>query len=475
MDQNTNTVIKKKKFEFPHSFVIVFLMIVLCVALSFILTPSQYDRVEVDGQTMVDADSFHYLERKPVNLDTLVDAVGSIFYSIPAGFVDAAALIFMMLFIGGFVKTYDSTGAIRAAITSLASALGERNKKYVLVAIMFFFGCLGAFPGMLEACIPFAPLTIGISIALGYDALIGIFVALGGITLGFCAGPTNIWNTGVGNELAELPTFSGVEYRLIVFVVFMIVASLWIVYYTSKISKDPSKSPIAGMDMSHLSKLAEYERTAFTTQHKIVLIVFALTIGVIVYGSFSLGWGSLHMAACYLVSAIICSIICRWSSDTMIETFLEGMRSILVGAVAVGMSRALPLVLEEGQIIDTIIHAVVEPLQGLPETVTAVLMMFVQSLLNFLMPSSAGQAAATLPLFLPIGDLVGLGRRVTILAFQFGDSLTNLIYPTYGGLIAFLMFAKIPYNKWVRFMLPFVVVITIVAAVLVAIADMIGF
>ena len=159
----------------------------------------------------------------------------------------------------------------------------------------------------------------------------------------------------------------------------------------------------------------------------------------------------------------------------MIETFLEGMRSILVGAVAVGMSRALPLVLEEGQIIDTIIHAVVEPLQGLPETVTAVLMMFVQSLLNFLMPSSAGQAAATLPLFLPIGDLVGLGRRVTILAFQFGDSLTNLIYPTYGGLIAFLMFAKIPYNKWVRFMLPFVVVITIVAAVLVAIADMIGF
>ena len=193
MEQNTQaTTKKKKKFEFPHSFVVVFFMIVFCVILTFVLTPAQYDRVEVNGQTMVDAESFHYLERKPVNVDTIIDAVGTIFYSIPEGFVDAAALIFMMLFIGGFVKTYDSTGAIRAAITGLTGFLGEKRKSFVLIAIMVFFGCLGAFPGMLEACIPFAPLTIGISIALGYDALVGIFVTLGGITLGFFAGPPKI-------------------------------------------------------------------------------------------------------------------------------------------------------------------------------------------------------------------------------------------------------------------------------------------
>ena len=475
MEQNTQATKKKKKFEFPHSFVVVFFMIVFCVILTFVLTPAQYDRIEVNGQTMVDAESFHYLERKPVNVDTIIDAVGTIFYSIPEGFVDAAALIFMMLFIGGFVKTYDSTGAIRAAITGLTGFLGEKRKSFVLIAIMVFFGCLGAFPGMLEACIPFAPLTIGISIALGYDALVGIFVTLGGITLGFCAGPTNIWNTGVGNQLAELPVFSGLGYRLVVFVIFMIVGALYVLYYTNKITKDPKKSPISDLDMSHLDKLAEYERTAFTTLHKVVLLAFVATIAVIVYGSLELGWGSLHMAAAYLVGSIVCAFICRWSSDTMIETFLEGMRSILVGAVAVGVSRALPLILADGQIMDTIIHAIVQPLQGLPETITAVLMMFVQSLLNFLMPSSSGQAQATLPLFLPIGDLVGLGRQVTVLAFQFGDSLTNLIYPTYGGLIAFLMFAKIPYNKWVKFMLPFVLLITLVAAVLVALAILIRF
>lgn len=474
MERTVKTEEKKKK-QFPHAFVVMLFAIIFCMALTFILTPSAYDRVVVDGKTIVDAASFRYLEKTPITIQRIIAAALDVFEKIPAGFVDSGANIWMMLFIGGFVKVYDSTGAIRAAITTLGDILGEKNKKFVLVAIMFFFGCLGAFPGMLEACIPFAPITLGISLALGYDALVGIFITLVAITLGFGAGPTNVWNAGVGNQLSELPLFSGMSYRMFVFAVFMVAGAIWLLYYTNKITRDPSKSPIYDLDMSHLADIAKYERMAFTATHKVTLAIFVATIGMLVFGSFKLSWGPVQMSTCYLISAIICGVINRYDNVELVETYMEGARTMLVGAAAIGIARAIPLILSQGMIMDTIIHAAVQPLQGLSEIVTASLMMVVQAGLNFLVPSSSGQAMATLPLFLPIGDLVGLSRRVTTLAFQFGDSLSNLIYPTYGGLIAFLLYAKIPYNKWVKFIFPFIVYIYIICMVLMTVAVLVNY
>lgn len=465
----------RKKFSFPNTFVVMLGTIIFCIILTFIITPAEYTRTTIAGKTLVDASSFHYLPPKELTLSTLLAGATTVFTSIPSGFSDASALIFMMLFIGGFVKVYDSTGAIQAALTRLVDIVGEERKQLVLVAVFLFFGCLGAFPGLLEACIPFAPITIGIAMALGYDALIGIFVTLGGITLGFCAGPTNIWNTGVGNQLAEMPMFSGLWYRMIVFAIFMAVGSFWVLRYTKKITRNPASSPIYHVDMSALQKSVVYKREQLTMRRKVVLGLLVATIGVIIYGSLYLKWGPIQMAAMYLFSSIICAAVNKYDSNKMVQLFLEGMNAILIGAVAVGVSRALPLILQEGKIMDTLIHAVVQVLGDLPDAVTAVMMMLVQAMLNFLMPSSAGQAVATLPLFLPIGDLIGLGRQVVILAFQFGDSLTNLLYPTYGGLMAFLLFAHVPYSKWVKFILPFMGIIISVAAVLLAIAVLINF
>lgn len=456
------------RFRFPNGIVILFWIIVFVAILTYIVPAGEFERVVVNGRKVVNPDSFHYVQQTPVK-------VFDIFKAIPKGMTNAGALIFMILTIGAAIQLFDSTGAIKAAIFKLLDAIGEKRKGLVVAAIMVFFAALGGFPGMLEAAIPFAPLCVGIALSLGYDPLVGIAMPLVAIVIGWTAGPSNPWTVGIGQKIAELPMFSGFGYRLIIWFVLLALSIFFVLRYCKKLEKDPSSSIVADMDFSHLESSAIHERIPFTTRHLLILLTFVGTIGFILYGTFNWKWGLFEMSGTYIIGAIIGGIIAGYNSNKIAETLLEGGKAIFIGVVAVGMARGINVIMDQGNITDTIVRAVAMPLSGLPESITSIGMFIAQSIINFFIPSGSGQALVTLPIVIPVADIVGLTRQVAILAFQFGDGLSNLCYPTVGALVAFLLYTKVPFNKWLRFIMPFMFLSWGAAAVLLFIATAIGY
>ncbi|MBZ2175171.1 AbgT family transporter [Schnuerera sp. xch1] len=466
MTEKTN-IPKKKKFKFPHAFVLLFAMIILVGILTYIIPAGQYDRIQIDGRSVVDPDSFHYIKQTPVK-------PFEFFMAIPNGLQEASTLIFMILLIGGAIRVFDGSGAIRAAIMKLSQVVGEDKSSYILVAIMIFFTCLGAFPGMLEAVIPFAPLCIGISLALGYDILIGITISLGGIVIGWTAGPSNPWTVGIGHTLGELPMFSGIGFRVLILLVFIAILSTFVLKYGKKIKEDPTKSLVYGIDTDNL--IVEHDNSnEFIIRDKLVLITFGATIFFIVFGSLNWGWALPQMSATYIIGAIIGGIFAGYNSEKIADEIIEGAKSILIGALAVGIARGISVVMTDGNIIDTVVYGISSLLDGLPTMVTAIGMFIIQTIINFFIPSGSGQAMATLPIILPVADIIGLNRQIAILAFQFGDGLSNLIYPTVGPVVACLMYAKVPFNKWLKYIMPFVLISWLVATALLIISVLINF
>ena len=459
---------EKRKFKFPHAFVLLFGIIVIVAILTYIIPAGEFNRVDVNGTSMVDAGSFHFIDSTPVG-------VFDVFVAIPQGIQAASALIIMILLIGGAINVFDGTGAIKSAIFRLTKIIGKERSHWVLAAIMLFFGCLGAFPGMLEASIPFAPLCIGIALALGYDALVGISIALVGIVMGWTAGPSNPWNVGIGQSIAGLPMFSGFGFRLLVFVALMIVSIGYVLHYAAKIKKDPTKSIVYGMDTSHLISNDNQHDMPFTSRHKLILIVFVTTIGFIVYGTINWKWGIPQMSATYLIGAIIAGFVAGYDSNKIADELLQGGKAIFIGAMAVGLARTIQVVMDQGHIADTIVYGISYPLKGLPAYITSIAMFIVQTIINFFIPSGSGQAMVTLPIMIPAADIIGLNRQIAILAFQFGDGLSNLCYPTVGGLVAFLMYSKVSFTKWLKYIMPFMLLIWGVAILFLLISVFINY
>lgn len=458
---------KKKRFEMPDGFVILFYLVVLVFLLTYIVPAGEFARIEVDGRTVVDGSSFKYLEQTPVT-------PFEFFKALPMGIQAASQLIIMILLIGGSIRIFDGTGAIRAAIFKLINVIGEEKGSLVLIAIMLFFGSLGAFPGMLEAAIPFAPLCVGIALTMGYDVLVGIYIALVPIVAGWAAGVTNPWTTGIGQSLAQLPMFSGLGYRMLVFIVFMIITIVFLLRYASKIKKDPELSYVYGINVDHLNSDEVQNDLEFTTRLKLVLAIFAATIIIIVYGTLNWKWGMTEMSAVYIIGAIIGGIAAGYNANKIANEILEGGKAIFIGAMAIGLARAVSVIMDQGHITDTIVHFLSSLLQGKSPTFNAIGMFVIQTIINFFIPSGSGQAVVTLPIMIPVADIIGLNRQIAILAFQFGDGLSNLCYPTVGALIAFLAYTKVPFTKWLRFIIKYMLIISLASAFLLAGAVMIN-
>lgn len=442
--------VKRSKFTFPHAFVLLFGIIVFVAILTYIIPAGEFSRVEVAGRTVVDPESYHAVPQAPTK-------PFDVFTAIPKGLNAASGLIFMILIIGASIQLFDDTGAIKSAIFRLLRIIGETRRSWVLATIMIFFGCLGAFPGMLEAAIPFAPLCVGIALSLGYDPLVGIAIPLVSIVSGWTAGPSNPWTVGIGQSLAELPLFSGFGYRVLILVALLSAAIVYVVRYGEKVRKDPSASIVSDLDFSHLKNREETSET-FSFRHGVIMTIFAVTIGTIIYGTFQWRWGMIQMSGAYIVGAVAAGIVAGYSSGKIADTLLEGGKSIFIGVVAVGLARAISVVMTDGRITDTIVCAISQSLKGLPPVFTSIAMFVVQTILNFFIPSGSGQALVTLPIMLPVADIIELKRQVAILAFQFGDGLSNLCYPTVGVLVAFLIYTKVPFDRWIRFIAPFMVI-----------------
>ena len=419
-----------KLFEFPHPYVILLALILFIAILSYIVPAGSFDRAvdQASGKTLVVADSYHHIKQTPVSVATFLT-------SIHAGFVDAAYLIFFIFFAYFYIFTVIKTGSMNGAVHKLIAVTKDRVE-LVIPVFMIFFGILGTTCGSFEATYGLIPVFVGIAIALGYDALVGLCMVEMAILLGYSAPTINPFTLGLAQTIAELPLFSGLWYRIICFVVTMAIAIFFTMRYAKKVKKDPKASLVYGINFGDLEiSAADMQNVSFSLRHKLIISGFILVMVLLAVGALKWGWYIKEFATLFLVMGVINGGIAGWKPSHIADVFVEACSGMILGAFVVGIARAILLVMNAGHITDTIIYAFSLPLQNLPTWLTAQGMLVVQTLINFFISSGSGQAATIMPLMTPLADLVGVNRQVAVMAFNFGDGVSNLFWPTNQTLI----------------------------------------
>ena len=460
---------EKKKIKFPSSVVMLFIIICFVVVATWVVPAGQFDMTTNpdSGMEMVDAGSFHFEKQNPVNPFRL-------FVSIQEGFINGAQIIFLILFGYFWVYSILQTGAFTAMIKKI---LGSRLKdsKLFIPVVMTVFALAGSTYGEFETVYGLVPIFVALAIALGYDALVGMCMCGMAVAVGFASATTNPFTIGIAQSFAELPLFSGLRLRWIVFFVFVAITVAWVMIYANRVKKDPSKSLVADGDYSAFKlDLDNEEAQEFTATHKILMLGMVVTIGLIVFGSLQLNWYINEMSGMFLISGLVSSIIARKGPEQIAQNLITSCSEMTVAMIVVGMSRTILVIMENGVIIHSIIYYMNQLMQGLPAWATSEMMLIVQNSLNFFIPSGSGQAAAIMPIMIPLADLASVNRQVAVLAYQFGDGFSNLLWPT-GACAILCGIAKIPMGKWYKFFLPCFAIIFVVQSAFMIIATAIGY
>jgi len=438
----------EKKFNLPHTYVLIFSIIILVTLLTYIIPAGEYQRV-IDpntGRTIVDATSYQRVEPSSVGLLGMLTAI-------PRGMKEASGIAFFILIVAGAFQIIHATGAIETAILKTAKFL--KGKEQLLIPIfMFLFSVTGAFMGFAEENLVFIPIAIALSRAVGYDALVGISLVTIGGAVGFNAAMMNPFTVGVAQGIAELPLFSGIGFRFVVWIVIGIISTIYIMRYGKKVRANPELSLVAKLEKEDEAAEGSFE---FKGDHKLTLshyLVFAAMASgfiMIIYGVYQLGWYFNEIAAVFLGMGLVSGFIGKISPNDMAIEFIAGAKTLIYGALVVGIARAILVIMQDGMILDSIINGLSTQLVLLPSSLAAVGMYFVQVFINFFIPSGSGQAAATMPIMVPLADVLGVTRQTAVLAYQFGDGFSNTIIPTASTLMATLAMAKITYGTWVKF------------------------
>ena len=458
---------KKRRFKFPSSVVMLFIIVVVTVVLTYVVPAGQYQYVvdETTGYSVVDGNSFAYVEQNPVNPFRL-------FVSIQQGFINGAMIIFLILFGYFWVYSVMQTGAFTAMINKLLNGK-LRDSKLFIPIVFLIFALAGSTYGEFETVYGLIPIFVALAIALGYDAIIGMCMSGMAVAVGFASATTNPFTIGIAQGIAELKMFSGLAYRWVIFVVFYVVSVLLVMHYANKVKKDPTKSILYGLDYSAF-KIERDDNIEFTGKHKIIMVGMIITVGTIVYGSLNLGWYINEMSAVFMISGIATSIFAGKGAEDIAKDVITSLSEMTVAMVVVGLSRAILVIMQDGVIIDTIIHGLNALMQGLPAWATAEMMLIVQNIINFFIPSGSGQATAIMPIMIPLADLSEVNRQIAVLAYQFGDGFSNLLWPTASCTIM-CGIAKIPLGKWYKFFLPIFAILFVLQSAFMVIAVMIGY
>ncbi|MGN1413222.1 MAG: YfcC family protein [Anaerovoracaceae bacterium] len=458
---------KKKKFQFPSSVVMLFWILVIVTVLTYIVPAGQYSYVtdEATGYTVVDGESFANVDQSPVSPFRM-------FVAIQQGFINGAQIIFLILFGYFWVYSVLQTGAFTAMINKLLNGKAKDSKLFIPI-VMLIFALAGSTYGEFETVYGLIPIFVALSIALGYDALVGVAMCGLAVAVGFASATTNPFTIGIAQTIAELPMFSGLAYRWIIFVVFTGASIAMVMLYANRVKKDPTKSLVYGMDFSAF-QIERDEKMEFTTKHKILMCGMVVTVATIVYGSLKLGWYINEMSGVFIISGIISSLIAGKGPEGIGKDLIKSLSEMTVAMVVVGLSRAILVIMQSGVIIDTVIHGMSTLMDGLPAAATGVVMLIIQNIINFFIPSGSGQATAIMPIMVPLADLQGLGRQIAVLAYQFGDGFSNLLWPTASCTIM-CGIAKIPLGKWYKFFLPMFAVMFVLQVAFIVVAVMMNY
>ncbi len=439
-------------------------IIVLVTILTYILPAGSYERILVDGRQTVVPDSYKTIPSTPIN-------ILGMFKAIPLGFKAASEIIFIVLAGAIMFGFMEKSKAVENSVGTLVKKLGLKNKYLIIIIMTFIYGLLGVAVGY-ENNIAMVPIAAVLSLALGGDLILAAGISVGAMTIGFGLSPINPYTVGTGHKIAELPMFSGALLRSILCFAALSIMAYYNVRYFKKITKSPEKSLGKGLDISGLNLSKPIQDYRVSTNNWLVISIFITGLLVILYGVFNLKWYINELSAVFLIIAVLSGVVSKMNATIMSETVLKAVSIAAPGAFMVGYATSIKVLMEMGNIGDTISYNLSVILKDLPLYASAISMSVSQTIINFFIPSGSGQALATLPVMLPLGESLGLTRQITILAFQIGDGLSNLINPTLGGLIAMLSMCRVPIDRWIRFIFPVLLTILIIAfmALIIAVA-----
>lgn len=462
-----NPIATKKKFHLPHIYVLLFLIIVICAAATWVLPAGEFDReVNASGTEVVIPGTYHTIDSTPVGPFEMVKAVYN-------GMLKGGDVIFFVFIAYAAIGLIISTGAFNGLVAKLLNVLKGNVRVIIIPIFITVIGMASSTIAVFEEAFPFIPIFVGIAIAMGYDAIVGLAIVALGTGLGYSGSAINPFTVGMAQNIAGLEPLSGLGFRIICHITMIIVASIFTMRYALKIQKDPTKSLVYGDDFSHLTMSSEdVEKHPFGIREKCVLGVLVLGIAVIVWGVKAKGWGFGDIATTFLIMGIISSFIKGWSPNVIAEKIGHGFKDIAIACMMIGLARGILVVLESGHIIDTIVYGLSVPLSSFPGWISAEAMLLVQTLLNFLVPSGSGQAVTSMPIMAPLADLIGVSRQVSVLAFQFGDGLSNILWPT---AMAPIMcgIAGVKIEKWWKWLIPLFLLLLLTQGVLIAISTVI--
>jgi uncharacterized ion transporter superfamily protein YfcC len=519
--------------KFPHTYVIVFCILLISAILTWIIPGGEYveEKVLVDGVESTEL-VFNEIEKNPQSWQ--------VFSALFNGFVRQSGIIVFILMIGGAFWIMNSSKAIDAGILSfirfskrleqfsLIRWLGADNM--IITLVMILFSLFGAVFGMSEETIAFVVIMVPLAISMGYDSIVGVCLCFVAAALGFAGAMLNPFTVGIAQGIAGLPLFSGMEYRILCWAMLNIAGIGFVLRYARRIKLHPEKSPVfkedeywrrkGSSDMktparkTHVSAWVSYgivlagliafsifhHQTSFVvgdpdagTGSSLILPVIPVASGLfaiagwlslqksvqffqltllgftilfLIIGVMGYHWYIMKIASLVFGMGLISGLAMNYSPNRITALFLEGVRDILPAALIVGFAGGIIVILEDGKIVDSILHSLSSGMDGLGKIVSVGIMYGVQTLINVFIPSGSAQAALTMPIMAPFSDLVGISRQATVLVYQFGDGFTNMITPTSGVLIGVLGVARIPYEKWVRWVTPFIVMLLILGFLL---------
>lgn len=460
----------KKKFSFPDTYVIIVIMMIVAVALTWIIPAGEFERVKdaVSKQNIVVQGTFKYIESNPVSFLKVPNYIMK-------GLTKASSIIFLVLIVGGAFNIIIETGMFQS-FASRMTKIFSNKEVFIIPAFSTIFALACTTMGV-NTFIGFAPIGVIIARSIGYDAIVGVaMVCLGG-AIGFSTGTFNPFTTGVAQSLAGLPLFSGLGYRFFCLFVFLIVTNIYIIWYAKKVKADIKNSVVYDLEMEDRKNntVAEDKFNAFESKHYLVLVIVIACFALLVYGSQNWKWGLPENAAIFIWMGILSGLAYGFGPSKIASEFTKGARKLVYGALMVGMANGIGIVLADGKILDTTVLFLGNLLIDLPRYLQAAGMFLMQLIINGLITSGSGQAAATMPIMLPVADLIGMTKQTAVLAFNFGDGLSNYVLPTSSALMGFIAMVGISYDKWMKFMWKLFLIWIVVGSILVIIANSIHY
>lgn len=526
------------KQKVPHTFVIVFFIIIIAAVMTWFIEPGKYIKQTVNQNGTTSSEMvFYYYDDMPEQYKKDFDAepqTWQIFSALFNGFVQQSNIIIFILIIGGAFWIMNKSRAIDMGIMSFLNYTRriENNKiigyvginNIIIVLIMLLFSLFGAVFGMSEECIAFVIIIVPLAISMGYDSIVGICMVYVAAHIGFAGAILNPFTIGIAQGIAGIPLFSGIGYRIFCWIIINIVGIGFVLHYASKIKKNPQLSPMYiedaywrkneihdNMTFEHYVPKSAwvvyalllasmtifsilYPKTTLTignnswsayiipvitvsfallgflslrkTVHNFILILLTYTIIYLIVGVMGYQWYIMEIASLFLVMGIASGLATGKNGSEIAGLFIEGMSDILSAAVVVGLAGGIVIILQDGGIIDTILFNLSKTMADFGKIASIEIMYGIQTIINIVIPSGSAKAAITMPIMAPFSDLIGICRQATVMAFQFGDGFTNMITPTSGVLIAALGVARIPYQKWVRWVWKLILTLIILGGLL---------